>query len=842
MEPPTFADLLRYHRLAAGLSQEALAERSEVSLQAISLLERGRRHGPRRQTVLALAEALGLAAAPTAALDSAARRRRRPRPEPPPRPAGLPPTAGALLGRATDLAVLPFLLRQTDGRLLTLVGPAGVGKTRLALETAVLTAPTFPAGITWVDLAPIREAGLVAPTMAGRLGLRTNTASYTECLIAHLRDRDTLLVLDNFEQVLPAGALLQELLDACPTLRILATSRVALGSRSERVWALAPLALPPPGEVDPRAVLDYPSVALFLERARAVVPNLARTAATAAVVAAVCRRLDGLPLAIELAAARARLVPPQAMLARLEERDLGSPTTGARDVGVQTAVLHAPPSGGTLDLLTAGGWDRPDRQQTMRHALAWSYELLTPAEQAMFRGLGVFVGGWSTDTAADVLGRSVDAMAAGLEALSAKHLVRQAESAEDGARFGMLETIREYAWEHLSADEHEMARVRDRHLAWFVALAEEADPRLKGPEQGAWLARLDREHHNLRAALRWARERQAGVAALRLVGTLWRFWLTRGYLSEGRAWLEEALGADEPAPADVRARALTGAGVLAGEQGDHIRAAALFEEALILRRPLGDSRLIADSIHNLAQLAKMQREYGRAIALHEEALALYRALDYKPGIAIALTGLGNIAGRQGDHQQATALHEEALALYRLLEDTQWIAGTLGNLGNAAHNRGDYARAAALHEEALAVQRTLGDQIGVTRSLHNLALGAYVQGDYARTTALLEEAVPLCGELGDRELLAEGLEIVAWVAVAQGHPGKAARLAGAADALRQSLGLPLAPDQQADHEQAVRIMRAALGEEEFGAGWAKGYALSPVQAGALVAETAAPRLS
>ncbi|HVA90900.1 MAG TPA: helix-turn-helix domain-containing protein, partial [Chloroflexota bacterium] len=381
MESPVFADLLRAHRVAAGLSQEALAERSGLSLQAISHLERGGRRGPRHETVFALAHALGLSEPQTATLESAADRRRRLQPAPPPPPPGLPRFTSPILGRETDLAVLPFMLRQPDVRLLTLVGPAGVGKTRLAAEVTVLSAPAFIDGITWVDLAPIHDAGLVASTVALRLGLRADDAGQTERLVDHLRGRDALLVLDNLEQVLPAVSLVRDLLEACPRLRILATSRVALGLLQERRYSIAPLALPPPGQDDPRAVGLYPAVAMFLARAQAVAPDLTLTAATAPVIAAVCRRLDGLPLAIELAAALARLVPPHAMLARLGEADAG-----------ESAIGHASGTGRTLNFLASGGWDKPDRQQTMRQAIAWSYELLALPEQAVFRGLGVFVG------------------------------------------------------------------------------------------------------------------------------------------------------------------------------------------------------------------------------------------------------------------------------------------------------------------------------------------------------------------------------------------------------------------------------------------------------------------
>jgi predicted ATPase len=544
----TFGELLRTYRLALGLSQEALAERCGLSTLEISHLEHGRRRGPRRATVAALAAALGLSSDQAAALEGSARRRRRPRPAPPPHPPGLPRLQTPILGRATDLEVLPFLLGQADARLLTLVGPAGVGKTRLALEVAARLAAAFPDGLTWVDLAPLRDAGLVAPTLVARLGLRGDAASDRELLLAHLRARGTLLVLDNLEQMLPAAPLLQELLDTCPRLRILATSRIRLGLRGERPYALTPLTLPPPGEDDPRRVEEYAAVALFLERARVVVPGLTLTASTAAAVAEVCRRLDGLPLAIELAAALARLVPPQAMLARLGWGELSPPEAGAA-----AGVRPGRAIGATLDLLGSGSWERPERQQTMRQALAWSYDLLTPEGQALFRRLAVFVGGFMPEAASAVGRRGGERdVWEGVGELVSHSLLRVDGPLAGDSRLLMLETIREYGLEQLEAhDEAEEAR-RD-HAAHYLALAEEAQPEMQGPEQATWIGRLEREHDNLLAALRWTQARGQAETALRLAAALGRFWLMRGYLTEGRAWLDGALATDLPPTASAAA-------------------------------------------------------------------------------------------------------------------------------------------------------------------------------------------------------------------------------------------------------------------------------------------------
>jgi predicted ATPase/transcriptional regulator with XRE-family HTH domain len=824
MESPAFADLLRYHRVAAGLSQEALAMRSGLSLQAVSHLERGIRRGPRRETVALLAAAMGLSATQTATLEGASHRRRSPRPAPPPPPPGLPHGASPILGRETDLAVLPFMLRQPDVRLLTLIGPAGVGKTRLAVEVTVLAAPTFTDGITWVDLAPIHDAGLAPSTIALRLGLRVEDAAYAERLTAHLRSRDTLLVLDNLEQVLPVVALIQDLLDTCPRLRILATSRVALGTRQERQYAVTPLALPPPNQDDPTIVGEYAAVAMFLARARAVVPDLALTAVTAPVVAAVCRRLDGLPLAIELAAALARLVPPQAMLARLGEAASGAPAQqGAQD----SDPGRTPPSSRTLDLLASGGWDRPDRQQTMRQAIAWSYELLTPPEQVVFRALGVFVGGWTIAAATAVVGDDLpaDQLTGLLEALSAKHLVRTVENQEGEPRFGMLETLREYAGECLEADEREAFEARNRHLHWCVGLAEEAEPLLIGPEQAAWPARLEREHDNLRAALAWGTtERGDGAAGLRVAGALWRFWHIRGHLSEGSAWLDRTLARGQGTTAE-RAKALNGAGNLAFYQGDYERSGALHEESLALRRRLADQQGIAMSLNNLGNLAAIQGNYGRATALFEESVAIDRGLGNIQGLANSLNNLGNLAAIQGDNAQAEAWFEETLAMERELGNRQGLANSLNNLGTLANLQGNYERAVALHTEGLAVMRALGDRWGVAKSVSSLGSVTRKQGEYGQATTLFEESLKLFRDMGEQTMVVECIEGLALTALGREELPRAAQLLAAAACRREALGAPLPPMDRIVYEEAVQRVRLELGEEVFLATEAIGRALS-----------------
>ncbi len=692
------------------------------------------------------------------------------------RPNNLPPQPTPLIGREREVVEICRLLRLPEIRLLTFTGPGGTGKTRLGLQTAAELLEEFEDGVYFVPLAAISDPALVSAGIAQALGLReTAEQSLHESLRASVASSNLLIILDNFEQVTNAAPLVADLLAAAPQLKLLVTSRSVLHLSLEHEYRVQPLGLPDPRKPLPLDdIVRYASVRLFGERARAAKPEFTITSENAPTIAEICRRLDGLPLAIELAAARVRFLSPQAMLARLDSR---------------------------LRLLTGGPQDLPARQRTLRGTIDWSYGLLDEREQCLFARLSVFSGGCTLDAAESVCDAAGDLGVDVLEGLSSlvdKSLLRSGEGPEGESRFLMLETIREYARERLasSGEEEELLHLHAHH---FLALAETAEPELTGRKQALWLNRLETEHDNLRGALAWSLDQPEAEVGLRLASALWRLWYNRGYLSEGRRWLEAALARDaargSPAPPLVRAKALQGAGMLAWDQGSYARARELLEESLSVRREFGDNLGVARSLNALGLVALYRAEYEESTRLFEQSLDLNTELNDTWGRAMALGNLGLAAIFRGEFLKATALLEQSLALKRELGIEPSIAESLNNLGLAAMYVGDHDEAQRRHEESLSLKREHGNKEGIATSVHNLGLVALDRGDIIEAGALLRDALKRFRDLGDSQGVVEALEALACLAAAWRQPVRAARLWSAAVSGRLLIGAPIPPAER-----------------------------------------------
>jgi predicted ATPase/DNA-binding SARP family transcriptional activator/uncharacterized protein HemY len=831
-------------------------------------------------------------------------------------------TTTRFFGREAEIKRLHTLLCTPRTRLVTITGAGGTGKTRLALEAAAQLMEAWwerrqpnlsvPQQALFAPLAEVTEAARLLEVLLRALGRTPSTdiGLLEQVKAALAGEPSVLLVLDNFEQLVEEGASqVQGLLAHIPELKCLVTSRQTLQVEGEQEFPLTPLPTAHGVEAG-EALLTIPSVALFVDRAQSVRPDFQLTSQNASTVAALCEHLEGIPLALELAAARLQLLSVGRILEQI--------------------------SVNRLDFLSARKRDAVSRHRTLRATLDWSYALLPPSGQAFLMQLGVFRGGWTLEAAETVCQIKQGDTLELLSLLRDNSLLGVADT-EEGVRFTLLETVREYACEQLGRT-GQLESVHRRHRDYFLALAEEAAENLTGPEQAMWLERLERENANLRAALAWSLEQgerqapekqetgdgqtenpSAAECALRQCAALWRFWESRGYWYEGREQLERALHQEgAQAPTRTRADALNRAGVLAQRQGDYEAAKLLYEESLAIRQEIGDRKVIAGSLNNLGNVAKYQGDniaarayyeealvinravgnraweainldnlgnlncrqgdYGAAKELYEESLTIKKALGDRGGIATSLDYLGSIAYEQGDYRTAKRLHEESLAIRRELGDRQGIATSLSSLGSIAYEQGDYGAAKDLYAESLAIRRELGDKGGIAASHDNLGLVAFEQGDYGTAKKLHEEGLAIRRESKDRWGIAYSLHYLGSVAFQQGdygaarglfeesmtirrelgekwciaslleefvklaaqrQPERAARLWGAAEALREAIGTPLPPKERKEYGRQIAALREALGEKGFVAAWAEGQAMMLEEAIAYALETKPP---
>ncbi len=770
----------------------------------------------------------------------------------------LPIALTPLVGRKSEVTTVCGQLRHPQVRLLVLTGPGGIGKTRLALQVATELRQDFPAGVCFVSLEPLRDPALVAPTIAHALGLReTARESVVDQLKSVIREQPLLLLLDNFEQVAPAAPLLTDLLASCPKLKVLVSSRVRLRVRGEQEYVVPPLALPDLEQLAESGTLaQYAAVALFLQCVWTFQPDFQITGSTIRTIAEICVRLEGVPLAIELAAARIKHLPPQVLLAQLSHR---------------------------LTLLTSGPQDAPVRQQTLRNTLAWSYSLLDPFEQRLLCHLAVFVGG-STLQAAEAVCRaaengvkaSASSILDGITSLIDKSLLYQMEREGEEPRFGMLEMTREYGQEMLARCE-ETEAVREAHAFYYLTLVEQAAHAWEGPEHGAWLGRLERDHDNLRAAMQWSLEQEGQdrlEVAFRFGAALRSFWQVRGYFREGRTFLEAVLARSEESLASWRSKALNDAVLLAVSQGDHAWGEGLGRENLVRCRELGDGTAVAHTLYLLGWLAVLkgelataqtrlseslalfrqagdevrslvslfwmgvaltyQGEYSRAGAVFEQTLALQRERGNKRGIAWSLLHLAWV--RFLAQNEPAAIHSlltEAGALFKALGDTWGSAECTQLLGKFALQQGNTNTAHTSLSQSLMLFRELGNHRGIASSLSHMGNVAAGQQDWAKARLYYEESLTEAQTVGNRFQIASCLEGMAGAVAAGGASLAdvlwAAQLWGAAEILRETMGAPLPPVERASYEERVTAARGAIGKRIFSAYWAQGRTMTPRQA-------------
>lgn len=719
---------------------------------------------------------------------------------------------GRFIGRERELRWAKDLLAKR--RFVTLLGPGGLGKTRLALQLAVEVVDDYADGVFFVPLDAIRDPALIVSIIAYQLGVTDKgDQPLVKSLQAFLRDKHLLLVLDNFEQVLSAAPRVAELLAGAPDLKLLVTSRAPLDLRGEHIYEVPPLTVPAePSLLSPEALLDYSAIALFASRAHSLQPEFVLNAETAPYVIEICTRLDGLPLALELAAAQIKTLPVHRLAAQLGQR--------FQFVNPNPQLLA--------------------HQQTLHTLIGWSYDLLQAAERELFRRLAVFAGGWEAESAGEVLGANWAGadLDLRLSPLVAQSLVIVEARAEQ-LRYRTLDTIREYARERL-AESGELDHLSRRHAEYFLNLAQQAETELTGDQQTRWLRRLDQEHDNLRAALEWAVNANEADLAQRLCSRLCAFWQTRGYLSEGHTWLTRVLALTEGTPTTARADALNAAGNIAWSQGDYTAARAWHETGLAARRELGDRAAVARSLHNLGIVVMHQGDYAAAQQLHEESLAIKRELGNTFGHANSLNELGILASAQDQLARAEAYHAESLALRREIHDTQGIAISLINLGALALHQEQWTGAQRLCAESLALFREVGDKDGIAIVLANQGRLAAQAGDDAQARSHLHQSLRLFMEVGNRGRYSLCLEELAGVARRQGLFERAVRLFGAAATIAESIGYPLLPEHRGLRTaQDLTTLSTQMTPADFEAAWEAGRALPEGQALKYALEGQAP---
>jgi predicted ATPase/class 3 adenylate cyclase len=715
------------------------------------------------------------------------------------RPNNLPLQPTPLVGRELEVSEIVERLRDEQARLLTLTGPGGTGKTRLALQSGADLLEEFDDGVFFVSLAAITDPELVPSAIAKSLGVKEGPEqSLEESLEAYLQQKRLLLILDNFEQVLEGSPLVGDLLGSCPNFKVLATSRIPLRLYGEQEYPVPPLEVPDLVHLPPlERLTQYEAVRLFVQRARAVKPGFEVTNQSAPAVAEICVRLDGLPLAIELAAARTKLLPPQALLSRLSNR---------------------------LKLLKGGARNLPARQQTLRATISWSYDLLNEGEKTLFWRLSVFSGGSTLEAIEEICDPEGDIdVLEGVDSLLEKSLLRQEEGVGGEPRFVMLETVHEYAVERLVED-GEAEEIRRAHAQYYLTLAEEDNAKLRGPHAAKVLERLEVEHDNMRGAMQWALKTGDAELALGLGGALWWFWSVRGHYGEGRRWLEQALAMDGRTSPESRAMARAGVGALARDQGDLDRAEEDATRGLELLAEEATANSGEANLHLLLTLAHVAREredYSRAAGLFEESLAWSREMGHDWGLASSVMSLATVTHEQGDLDRAIELYEESMELFKKRGDKLGLAWCLDNLGLVMYSLGDLEQAAKLTEDGVALLRELGAGADTAVALSNLGWMVLLQDDLEGAADFFEEGLSLAWESGMKPMVLPTLEGLACVAGARGEAQRAACLWGAARSL-EAEGIPRDTDFLDEADARISAVRSGMGkqawEEALADGW------------------------